>query len=1098
MKKDILLLMLCLFCSIGAMAQTKTITGVVSDAAGEPIIGASVVEVGTTNGTITDIDGKFVLNMNPDGKIRVSYIGYQVQTIDLKGKTSFRIQMKEDSEMLEEVVVTGYGGKQLRTKVTNSISKVKEETLKQGLYSNPGQALSGAVAGLSVSQTSGNPGSTPTLVLRGGTNFDGSGSPLILIDGQVRSSLSDINPDDIESMEVLKDAGATAIYGARANDGVILVTTKRGKSGRAEVNLKAKFGLNYFKNSYEFLDAGDYIYWMRMGYKNAYMGDMKHPDGSAVKAWSSLSSLTSATPYGTGNAYFASDGVTPLDGNKTSSAIWSTMKYTDNLAFLLDQGWQTMIDPIYGDKLIYKNTDIADFNVQTPAFSQDYNLSVSGGNEKGNYYAGLGYNKSDGTAYGNWYKRITFTFNADYKLKEWLTSSSSFNFADATWNGLPATQTAEANYFSRCLSLPPTFRGYNADGEMLLGPNSGDGNQQYNFDKFVRDQNTDKFTMNQSFTVNFMKGLSLKLGAIWYYQEEKDESFNKDYLSSPGNKVTSRSTSAYYDRTLDQTYNAVLNYNYQINKDHYLDAMAGFEYYDSYNKGFNASGSGAPTDDFMDLQYTSKEEGKRSIDSWHSRQRIMSFFGRVNYDYNGKYLFSISMRADGSSRFAEDNKWGFFPGVSAGWNMHRENFYKPLEAIVSRWKWRASWGRTGNNNLSVANSRGEYKITDTNYQGSVGILNTTLKNSQLRWETTESYDIGVDLGFFNNRLGLLIDYYNKLTFDRLYDEPLWSSTGFSSIKSNYGSVRNSGVEIELNATPIQTKDFSWDLGLTFAYNKGVVVDLPDNGEEKHRVGGNFVYDPATGGTKKVGGIAEGERFGGRWAFHYLGTYQTEEEAAKAPNDPNAQGRKKHAGDAIFEDVNNDGQLDSKDMIFMGYVRPDKVGGIINTLKYKGLTVRIVMDWAMGHVIDNGFKGQIMGSSRNNNNAIKEAMTNSWQSANDGSKYPKYTVQSDYDYQYRNHMRWDNQIGSSASGSTNNSLYFSKGDYLAFREVSLSYMLPLSWIRKMRLSAVEVFAGAYNIGYIKKYDGMFPEIYTGVDYGIYPRPRQYNMGVKINF
>jgi TonB-linked SusC/RagA family outer membrane protein len=607
MKKDILLLMLCLFCSIGAMAQTKTITGVVSDAAGEPIIGASVVEVGTTNGTITDIDGKFVLNMNPDGKIRVSYIGYQVQTIDLKGKTSFRIQMKEDSEMLEEVVVTGYGGKQLRTKVTNSISKVKEETLKQGLYSNPGQALSGAVAGLSVSQTSGNPGSTPTLVLRGGTNFDGSGSPLILIDGQVRSSLSDINPDDIESMEVLKDAGATAIYGARANDGVILVTTKRGKSGRAEVNLKAKFGLNYFKNSYEFLDAGDYIYWMRMGYKNAYMGDMKHPDGSVVKAWSSLSSLTSATPYGTGNAYFASDGVTPLDGNKTSSAIWSTMKYTDNLAFLLDQGWQTMIDPIYGDKLIYKNTDIADFNVQTPAFSQDYNLSVSGGNEKGNYYAGLGYNKSDGTAYGNWYKRITFTFNADYKLKEWLTSSSSFNFADATWNGLPATQTAEANYFSRCLSLPPTFRGYNADGEILLGPNSGDGNQQYNFDKFVRDQNTDKFTMNQSFTVNFMKGLSLKLGAIWYYQEEKDESFNKDYLSSPGNKVTSRSTSAYYDRTLDQTYNAVLNYNYQINKDHYLDAMAGFEYYDSYNKGFNASGSGAPTDDFMDIRQKKRE-----------------------------------------------------------------------------------------------------------------------------------------------------------------------------------------------------------------------------------------------------------------------------------------------------------------------------------------------------------------------------------------------------------------------------------------------------------------------------------------------------------
>ena len=790
MKKDILLLMLCLFCSIGAMAQTKTITGVVSDAAGEPIIGASVVEVGTTNGTITDIDGKFVLNMNPDGKIRVSYIGYQVQTIDLKGKTSFRIQMKEDSEMLEEVVVTGYGGKQLRTKVTNSISKVKEETLKQGLYSNPGQALSGAVAGLSVSQTSGNPGSTPTLVLRGGTNFDGSGSPLILIDGQVRSSLSDINPDDIESMEVLKDAGATAIYGARANDGVILVTTKRGKSGRAEVSLKAKFGLNYFKNSYEFLDAGDYIYWMRMGYKNAYMGDMKHPDGSAVKAWSSLSSLTSATPYGTGNAYFASDGVTPLDGNKTSSAIWSTMKYTDNLAFLLDQGWQTMIDPIYGDKLIYKNTDISDFNVQTPAFSQDYNLSVSGGNEKGNYYAGLGYNKSDGTAYGNWYKRITFTFNADYKLKEWLTSSSSFNFADATWNGLPATQTAEANYFSRCLSLPPTFRGYNADGEMLLGPNSGDGNQQYNFDKFVRDQNTDKFTMNQSFTVNFMKGLSLKLGAIWYYQEEKDESFNKDYLSSPGNKVTSRSTSAYYDRTLDQTYNAVLNYNYQINKDHYLDAMAGFEYYDSYNKGFNASGSGAPTDDFMDLQYTSKEEGKRSIDSWHSRQRIMSFFGRVNYDYQSKYLLSLVLRKDGYSKLAKENRWGVFPGVSTGWVFSKEKFMANTSDILSFGKLRASFGLNGNVNKNfVGNYTVQGSYGSNTYNGATGFLLGSIPNPYLMWEKSRTFEIGLDLGFLENRINANLTYYNRLTSDKYANITVPSTSGVGSVVSNNGKSR---------------------------------------------------------------------------------------------------------------------------------------------------------------------------------------------------------------------------------------------------------------------------------------------------------------------
>ena len=244
MKKTIFLI-LCILCSLGAMAQKKSITGVVTDASGESVIGASVVEVGTTNGVITDIDGKFTLSVDPNGKIRVSYIGYQPQVLDVKGKNSFNIKLKEDSEMLEEVVVTGYGGKQLRTKVTNSIAKVKDEALKFGLFSNPAQALSGAVAGLKVTQASGSPGAAPKVTLRGGTNFDGSGDPLVIVDGQLRGGMQDINPEDIESMEVLKDAGATAIYGARASNGVILITTKTGKEGRREINFKAKMGLSY-------------------------------------------------------------------------------------------------------------------------------------------------------------------------------------------------------------------------------------------------------------------------------------------------------------------------------------------------------------------------------------------------------------------------------------------------------------------------------------------------------------------------------------------------------------------------------------------------------------------------------------------------------------------------------------------------------------------------------------------------------------------------------------------------------------------------------------------------------------------------------------
>lgn len=1109
MKKDIFLLVLCLFCSIGAVAQTKTITGVVSDATGEPIIGASVVEVGTTNGTITDIDGKFVLNMNPDGKIRVSYIGYQVQTIDLKGKTSFRIQMKEDSEMLEEVVVTGYGGKQLRTKVTNSISKVKEETLKQGLYSNPGQALSGAVAGLSVSQTSGNPGSTPTLVLRGGTNFDGSGSPLILIDGQVRSSLSDINPDDIESMEVLKDAGATAIYGARANDGVILITTKRGKSGRAEVNLKAKFGFNYFKNSYEFLDAGDYIYWMRMGYKNAYMGDMKHPDGSAVKAWSSLGSLTTATPYGTGNAYFGSDGVTPLDGNKTSSAIWSTMKYADNLAFLLDQGWQTMIDPIYGDKLIYKNTDIADFNIQTPAFSQDYNLSVSGGNEKGSYYAGLGYNKSDGTAYGNWYKRITFTFNADYKLKEWLTSSSSFSFADATWNGLPATQTAEANYFSRCLSLPPTFRGYNANDEMLLGNNASDGNQQYNFDQFVRDQNTDKFTMNQSFTIDLMKGLSLKLGGIWYYQEEKVESFNKDYLNSPGNKVTSRNTSASYDRTLDQTYNAVLNYNYQINKDHYLDAMAGFEYYDSYNKGFNASGSGAPTDDFMDLQYTTKEEGKRSIDSWHSRQRIMSFFGRVNYDYQSKYLLSLVLRKDGYSKLAEDNRWGVFPGASAGWVFSKEKFMANTSDILSFGKLRASFGLNGNVNKNFV---GNYTVQGSygaqTYNGVAGFLMGSIPNSYLKWEKSRTFEVGLDLGFLANRINANLTYYNRLTTDKYANITVPGNSGVNSVVSNNGKFQNQGFEFELAFRIIDKKDWKWNLNWNGALNINKVVALPDNGLERNRQESYQVYTGNGDEKMWVGGYQQGQRPGDLYMFVAEGIYKSQDEipanliditsgnngSTGRPLYGGAQGYQKlvddgksanalpiQPGDVKWKDVNGDGVIDNYDMVKVGNTVPRWTGGFNTNVSWKDLTLSARFDYALGFKAVDWKSMWIMACAQGTYNTIQETK-DTWTPDNPNAKYPTYV--------------WADQLGK-RNYCRSSSMFVYNGNYLALRELSLTYRLPSIWAQKAKLSNVEVSVTGQNLGYLTEAKHLFsPE--KADNNGGYPLPRSVIFGINVSF
>ena len=1106
--KKMLFLMLCLICSMAVMAQKKSITGVVTDAMGEAIIGASVVEVGTTNGVITDLDGKFILSVNPDGKIKVSYVGYQTQTVDVKGKTSFTIKLKEDSEMLGEVVITAYGGKQLRTKVTNSIAKVKEETLKQGLFSNPAQALSGAVAGLSVSQTSGNPGSAPTLVLRGGTNFDGSGSPLILIDGQVRSSLSDINPADIESMEVLKDAGATAIYGARANDGVILVTTKRGKEGSAEVSLQAKFGLNNFHDSYDFMNARDYIYWMRTGYMNAYVDGQKHPDGSAVKGWSSLSGLTTATPYGTGNLYFAADGKTPLNGNQNSSAVWSTMKYSDDLAFLLNQGWETMIDPVYGDKLIFKNTDIADFNVNTPSFSQDYNLSVNGGNEKGHYYAGLGYNKSEGTAVGNWYQRITFTFNADYKLKPWLTSASNFSFADATWNGLPATQGAEANYFSRCLSLPPTFRGHNADGEMLLGPNAGDGNQQYNFKQFVRDNNTDKFTMNQSFTIDIIKDLSLKLGAIWYYSEEKTEAFNKDYLNSPGNMVTSRSTSAAFGRTLDQTYNAVLNYKAQINKDHYLDAMAGFEYYDSYYKGFSASGSGAPTDAFGDLQYTSSKEGQRSIDSGHSRQRIMSFFGRVNYDFQSKYLLSFVLRKDGYSKLAKDNRWGIFPGISGGWVFSKEAFAEKFNDILSFGKLRASFGLNGNVNPNfVGNYTVQGSYGSNKYNGSTGFLLGNIPNSYLMWEKSKTFEVGLDLGFLENRINANLTYYNRLTADKFANITIPSTSGISSFTSNNGKFRNQGLEFELGAKVINTKNWKWNLNWNGALNINKVIALPDNGKLRNNQNAFQVYTGNGDEKMWVGGYQEGQRPGDIYMFVADGIYRNENEiptglidltsgnngSSGRPLYGGAEGYNKlsdsqkanalriQPGDVKWKDVNGDGVIDNYDRVKIGNTTPKWTGGINTSVTWKDLTLSARFDYALGFTAVDWKTQWIMACAQGTYNSIQETK-DTWSVDNPNGKYPTYV--------------WADQLGK-RNYCRESSMFAYKGDYLSFRELSLTYQIPSVWSRKAGLSNVLLTVTGQNLGYLTEAKHLFsPE--KADNNGGYPLPRTFIFGVNVVF
>lgn len=1104
MKKTLLFLLGFLL-SINLMAQTKTITGKVVDSANEPLIGASVTEVGVpTNATITDVNGQFTLKAKQGKAILVTYLGCLPATVNIVAGNSFAIQLKPDSKTFEEIVITGYGGTQSRARSTNSIAKVDNKKLVTGVFSNPAQALSGAVSGLRVVQSSGNPGATPSMTLRGGTNMDGSGSPLVIIDGQIRGSLSDINPEDIEDMQVMKDAGATAIYGARANNGVILIKTKTGKKGQSEINIKIKKGSNYLNNPYEFLNAEQYLTWMRPAYVKA-TNVWKKADGTNV-GWANLSGMTGAQPYGTGNAYFDTDGVTPLVN--TTNSVWSTMYLTDQNRFLLDKGWQSMVDPIDSTKsLIFKNTNPSEYNFTNPSSTEDYNINMSGGDENGHYYAGLGYNKSQGLPVSSFYKRYSFVFNGDYKIKPWLTSNSSFNFNRANWQSMPGSQGSEANYFSRVLSLPPTVRFTNEDGTARLGNNSGDGNQSYQPDQFFVFNQSDKFTMNQAFKIDFTKDLFLKLSASVYYSESNNESFNKDFRSNPTTINSTRSTWAQFDRTIEQTYNAVLNYQKQFDQ-HYINVMLGTEFYDALNNGFSASGSGAATDDFRDLALTSSDKDKRSMDSWHSQQRILSFFGRANYDFQGKYLLSLVARKDGYSRLI-DNRWGIFPGVSAGWLFSKESFMSNLSDVISFGKLRASYGVNGNvSGIGAYELQGSY-VGGAKYNGQSTFVLGSVPNPGLRWEKTRTLEAGLDLSYFESRLSTNFTFYDRLTSDKFANLSLPISSGISAIRTNNGQFRNRGLEIEMTARPIDTKDWKWNIGGNISYNKNTVVKLPANGLELNRQGAYQVYSGKDSTSLNwVGGYQEGKEPGVLYVFQADGLYKNESEIPDdmivkpttfqgattrtlygksnwaAMTDAQrvaSKGLPIQPGDVKWKDVNGDGIIDDYDLVKAGNTTPHWFGGFNTTLTYKNFSLYSAFDYALGFTMMDYRLPWIMGNMQGTYNTTTEVL-NSWTAENTGAKYPTYV--------------WADQLGK--GNYRNSTLFTYKGDYLSLRQVSLSYSVPQKFLSKANIQKLDLSVTGQNLGYLTAAKTISnPESGGVVDAG-YSLPTTVIFGLNITF
>ena len=1082
--------------------QNGSCTGIVKDTTGETVIGASVVVKGTTNGTITGIDGDFSLNNVKQGDIiQISFVGYKTVEVKWNGQP-LNVTLKDDTEMLGEVVVTGYGGQQLRTKVTNSISKVKQESLNVGMHSNPAQALSGAVAGLKVIQSSGSPGATPTIILRGGTKLDGTGSPLVVVDGQLRDSMSDINPEDIESMDVLKDAGATALYGARASNGVILITTKRGKAGFREINFKAKLGLSYARTPYEFLEAGEYIKAMRKAHWDA--GHLfQDKDGNTKTYWGNWESyLNGKQPFGT--------------GNNLDQDIYSTQFLNEDNKYLLGRGWQTVTDPITGKEILYKNTDVDKYNLNDPAFSQDYNINMSGGNDRGTYYAGLGYNRQEGVPVNTFYERYSFITNASYKIADWLTSTSSLNYNRANWKNMPGSNGSELNYFGRVRSLPPTVLFEDEEGNMKLGPGTADGNQMYQPDQWWNDNQSDKFTMSQSFKIDILKNLSLTANMNWYYSETYQESFTKDYENTPGNFVRTRSATAYYNRDFRQTYNAVLNYNETFFLDHHVEVMLGMEYYNKYQRGFEAQGQGAPTDDLPDLSLTDKGEGKRTINSWHEKQRILSFFGRLNYDFKDKYLLSFVFRRDGYSSLLGDNRWGFFPGVSAGWIFGREDFIKEAIPVMSFGKLRASYGINGNaSGIGAYTLQGSYGSSNSNgsfnYNGNTSYLITELPNPNLRWEKTATFEVGADLSFFANRLNTNLTYYNRLTSDKYAALSFPTSTGFSSVTNNNGEFRNQGIEIELSGKIIDSKDWTWSASGNIAFNKNKIVSLPDNGMERNRINAFQVYTGNGAEKKWVGGQQEGQEPGILYLYQADGIYRSYDEipanlvrkygsrtyyGPEAWNKLTAEQQNAttnfpiQPGDTKFHDVNGDDVIDEFDKVKVGATSPRWTGGFNTTLRWKNFQLYGRFDYALGFWLYENSGTQsttpwFMGCYQGTYNT-PTMYYDTWSESNPNAKYPRYL--------FADQNGKNNYIAST--------MFAYRGDYLAIREISLSYSLPESVAKMLKMQRAEVSITGQNLGYITGAKNVGSPEANPKDNGAvgqgYSLPRTILFGVNLTF
>lgn len=995
-------LLLSVMC-FAAYAQ-KTVTGTVKDATGEPMIGVSILVDGTTIGGITDFDGNFTIKDVPEKAVlKITYIGFKDQKISVAGKNSFNVTMEEDAASLDEVVVVGYGTMKKKD-LTGAVANVKTEDLQKVAGANALAAMQAKVPGVDLQQSGGGEaGAGVKMQMRGNRSLLANNDPLVIVDGVEYGSTLDIPASDIESMDILKDAASTAIYGTKGANGVILITTKRGKAGRTSVNF----------NGYLSFNAPTGIVKPMYGDKEVQrLIDKKNYEDAAANGWN----FTNAT--------------TPADV----------------LTFNLED--QTPTLDIYNDK---SYTDWLDMILKN-SVSQNYEVSVQGGNEKTNFNISLAAMNDKGIMKDDEFNRYTGRANIDHQINKIVKVGASLSYA------YKDNDKRAGGVFNQAQKMTTITHAYLKDGSINATPNpwySAHCSPLLNEDgAYQRNIETSRFFGSAYLQLNPIKGLTMK-SQLGIDRSTSRSGEYQDYESqvryqSPHTTyiANNRSTSTKY------VWQNTANYNMEIDK-HDMTFLLGHEMSQYVSESSNISGVAGSESYKKSSFYDVSKITSPDVSTGYTKSAMISYFARVNYSFDGKYLLQASVRADGSSVLAEGHKWGYFPSVSAGWRISEESFMQSTKSWLDNLKFRVSWGLSGNSAISAYQTLATISSIVPN---STVKAPMTMANPELTWEKTAALDFGLDFSFINGRVYGSIDYYTSKTYDLLYYKTAPPSSVFTSTISNVGKTKGHGLEISLGAVPVKTKDITWDLNASATFAKDEVEELADgieqfvNGTEILKVGepvsAYYAYD-----MDGCWGIGEFEQ--------YMAAHPNFEKPKSDFGDP---------GTPKVIDTNGDDKIDDGDKII--YNRsPKAILGLSTSVSYKDLSLSIQTMARLGGYLSYSGYGLYLYDNANWGDL------DYWTPENQGADIPSPGCAGATPTDYKS------------------SIQIQKGDYFKIKDITLSYNLPKNIINKVYLSKARVYCSLKNYFTFSHFDNYDPERGGAVNF---PLMKQVVLGLNVTF